>query len=228
MSTAYHQQADGQTEWINQVIESYLQSYCDYEQNDWASILAMAEYTYNISKHSSTRMSPFYANYSFDHRTKWPMEMLFKNPASELYGHYMNQVHRKLKERLEESIERMRKYYDKKRKPIELFNKGELVMLNGRNIRAKHRCKMLEDKMLGPFEMVSVGSNLRYCKLKLPYSWKIHPVFNIDLLEHDQATDPKKHVIEIEADRNNWVMESIIASGPSDDNPHHHVFLVKW
>jgi len=44
MSTAYHPQTDGQTERINHVIESYLRSYCNYEQNDWASMVAMAEY----------------------------------------------------------------------------------------------------------------------------------------------------------------------------------------
>jgi len=51
MSTAYHPQTDGPTERINQVIEAYLRSYCDYEQNHWASMLAMAEYAYNNSKH---------------------------------------------------------------------------------------------------------------------------------------------------------------------------------
>jgi len=43
MSTASHRRTDGQTERINQVIEAYLQSYCNYELNDWASMLAMAE-----------------------------------------------------------------------------------------------------------------------------------------------------------------------------------------
>jgi len=60
MCTAYHPLTDGQMERINQVIESYLRSYCNFEQNDWASLLAMAEYAYNNCKHSSTKMSPIY------------------------------------------------------------------------------------------------------------------------------------------------------------------------
>jgi hypothetical protein len=75
---------------------------------------------------------------------------------------------------------------------MEPLKKEELVMLNGQNIRAKHRCKKFEDKMLGPFEVLSIGSNARYCKLKLPDLWKIHLVFNIDLLERYKGTDPKK------------------------------------
>jgi len=228
MSTAYHPQTDGQTERINQVIESYLRSYCNYEQNDWASMLAMAEYAYNNSKHSVTKISPFYANYGFEARTTWPTEIQFRNPASDMYGHYMTGVHERLTERLKEAVETMKKYYNKRRKEIAPFKKGELVLLNGKNIRAKHRCKKLEDKMLGPFEILSVGSNNRYCKLKLPDHWKLHPVFNIDLLERYKGTDPKKQVIEIEADGEDWEMETIVASGPTDHDPKKHVFLVKW
>jgi len=228
MSTAYHTQTDGQTERINQIIESYLRSYCNYEQNDWASMLAMAEYAYNNSKHSVTKISPFYANYGFEARTTWPTEIQFRNPASEMYGHYMTGVHKRLTERLKEAVETMKKHYNKRRKEIAPFKKGELVLLNGKNIRAKHRCKKLEDKMLGPFEILSVGSNNRYCKLKLPEHWKLYPVFNIDLLERYKGTDPKKQVIEIEADGEDWEMETIVASGPSDHNPKEHVFLVTW
>jgi hypothetical protein len=228
MSTAYHPQTDGQTERINQVIESYLQSYCNYEQNDWATMLAMAEYAYNNSKHSATKISPFHANYGLEPRTTWPTEIQFQNPASEMYGLYMTDVHWKLKEQLTESVDLMKKYYNKKRKEMESLKKGELVMLNGRNIRAKHRCKKLEDKMLGPFEVMSVGRNNRYCKLRLPDHWKLHPVFNIDWLERYKGTDPKKQVVEIKAEGEEWVMESIMASGPSDNDPKQHVFLVKW
>jgi len=191
-------------------------------------MLAMAEYADNNSNHSATKISPFYANYGFEPGTTWPTEIQFRDPASEIYGHYMNSVHQNLKVRLETAMNSMRKNYNKKRKDIEPFKKGELVLLNGRNIRAKHRCKKLEDKMFGTFEILSLGSNQQYCKLELPDSWKIHPVFNIELLERYKGTDPKKQVIEVEADGEEWVMESIVASGPSDGNPKRHVFLVKW
>jgi len=95
----------------------------------------------------------------------------------------MNEVHEKLRERLADSVKRIKKHYNKKRKSMEPLKKGGLVMLNGRNIQAKHKCKKLENKMLGPFQVLSIGGNLRYCKLELPESWKIHPVLNINLLE---------------------------------------------
>jgi len=37
-----------------------------------------------------------------------------------------------------------------------------------------------------------------------------------------------KPVVEIEADGEDWVMETIVASGPSDENSKEHLFLVKW
>jgi hypothetical protein len=95
----------------------------------------------------------------------------------------MNAFHSKLSNQLEQSIQAMSKYYDKKRKSIELFTKGEFVMLNAKIIRAKHRCKKLEDKMYGRFEVLATGNNGRYSTLKLPETWKIHLTFNIALLE---------------------------------------------
>jgi hypothetical protein len=195
MSTAYHSQTDGQTELINRVMESNSRSHCNYEQNDWVSMLAMAEYAYNNSKHSATKISPFYSKNGFELRTTRPTEVQFWNPASEMYRHYMTDIHQKLKEPLMESVELMKKHYNKKRKAMEPLTKGELVMLNERNIRAKHWCKKLEDKMLGPFEVMSVGSNNRFCKLRLPDHWKLHPVFDIDLPERYKGTDPKKQLI---------------------------------
>jgi hypothetical protein len=105
-------------------------------------MLAMTEYAYNNSKHATTKISPFYANYGFEPRTTWPTEIQFRNPASEMYGHYMTGVHQKLKERLVESVDLMKKYYNKKRKEREPLKKGGNWLcltdeISGRNIGAK-------------------------------------------------------------------------------------------
>jgi transposase InsO family protein len=49
MSTAYHPQTDGQTERQNQILEQYLRTFCNQEQDDWASLLPLAQYAYNTS-----------------------------------------------------------------------------------------------------------------------------------------------------------------------------------
>jgi len=46
----------------------------------------------------------------------------------------MNTVHIELAEQLSIAIEATKKHYNKKRKDIEPFRPGELVMLNGKNI----------------------------------------------------------------------------------------------
>jgi hypothetical protein len=133
-------------------------------------MLVMAEYAYYYSEHSSTKISPVYANYGFKPCATSPTEIQFGNPASEMYRYYITSVHLKLKVWLAESVELMEKNYNKERKTMEPLKKGELVMLNGLYIRAKHRWKKLEDKMLGPFKVVSVGSNHRYYMLELTSS----------------------------------------------------------
>ena len=73
LSTAYHPQTDGQTERQNQTLEQYLRTYCNYEQDDWARLLSLAEFAYNDSQHATTGSSPFQLNYVRDPcRINWP------------------------------------------------------------------------------------------------------------------------------------------------------------
>jgi hypothetical protein len=51
-STAFHPQSDGQTERVNQILEQYLQIFCDYQQDNWSDLLPLAEFAYNNAKHS--------------------------------------------------------------------------------------------------------------------------------------------------------------------------------
>jgi hypothetical protein len=48
------------------------------------------------------------------------------------------------------------------------------------------------------------------------------------LFERYRGTDPKKQVVEIKDDDGGLKMESIIASGPSDEDPRDDLYLFMW
>ncbi len=58
-STAFHPQTDGRTERRNSVLEQYLCSYVNYQQDDWVPLLALAKFSYNAAVYSSTGRAPF-------------------------------------------------------------------------------------------------------------------------------------------------------------------------
>jgi hypothetical protein len=65
MSTSYHPQTDGQTERVNQCLESYLRSMAFAEPKKWCYWLSLAEWWYNSSYHTATKFTPFHALYGF-------------------------------------------------------------------------------------------------------------------------------------------------------------------
>ncbi|SJL18897.1 uncharacterized protein ARMOST_22499 [Armillaria ostoyae] len=58
-STAFHPQTDRQMEQVNQEIEKYLHIFINFQQDDWADWLLLAEFAHNNRVHSATGKSPF-------------------------------------------------------------------------------------------------------------------------------------------------------------------------
>jgi transposase InsO family protein len=65
-SMAYHPQTDGLMERMNQTLETYLRTFCSYQQDDWFDYLPLAEFAFNNSKNSSIQQTPFFANLGFN------------------------------------------------------------------------------------------------------------------------------------------------------------------
>jgi len=117
MSTAYHPQRDRQTERTNQVLEGYLRNFVNYDQDDWYEMLPLAEYTYNNSKTSAHKLTPFFTNYGFHPQTEWMKEREAQNPGATMYTHWMKRVQENARTTLEQTREAMKKYYDQKATP---------------------------------------------------------------------------------------------------------------
>lgn len=64
-TSSYHPQSDGQSEGLNQFVESYLHCMSSTEPNKWAKWLALAEFWYNTNYHSGLQFTPFQDLYGY-------------------------------------------------------------------------------------------------------------------------------------------------------------------
>jgi hypothetical protein len=108
------------------------------------------------------------------------------------------------------------KWYNKKHTP-RTFTMGDKVMLSAKNIRQLRPSKKLADRYLRPFEVVAViSTHGQAYKLKLPLTYRIHPVFHVLMLEpyhpRTNASEESPALIDIEGENGEfWEVETILA-----------------
>ena len=182
-STAYHPQSDGQTGRVNQVLEQYLRTFCDYRQDDWYQLLPLAEFAYNNASHASTKMSPFYANYGYHPRATVKPIIDAVNPTAETFISRITSAHSELVRNLAEAQATYKANYDTRVKEAPDFRVGDLVWLSRKNITTTRPSIKLDFRRLGPFKVTEViGESKAAFKLDLPPTMQIHPVFPVSLL----------------------------------------------
>jgi hypothetical protein len=76
----------------------------------------------------------------------------------------------------------MKRFYDQKRGEDPGYKPGDKVYLSGKNLTTHRPMEKLDDKRHGPFKVVCKVGSPSY-KLKLPDTWKVHPVFNTVFLK---------------------------------------------
>ena len=231
LSTAFHPQSDGQTERQNQTIEQYLRCYCNYEQNDWCSKIALAEFTYNNSVHSTTGMTPFMALYGYSPTIRINPEGTppQEAPTAALRIERLTADRETLETRWRSAIASQQKHHNARHLPI-TFRIRDQVMLNCKNLKQTRPSRKLADKYLGPFRVIEImGAHQQAYKLELPERWKVHPVFHVSLLEpyHGRdhtVVDPESVDIDAETERD-YEVEAILADRIKKGTKE---YLVRW
>ena len=144
ISTTYHPQTDGQSEQTNQRLEQYLQIFINYHQDNWASLLPLAQYTLNAWPNATTGKPPFEVLMGYIprvHQTTQP----FKLPTLE--QHILA-----LKQTKQETAEALRRAADlhlpSRFKPYQV---GDKVWLKGHNLNTTHPTAKLAPRRYGLF-----------------------------------------------------------------------------
>ncbi|MBW0480089.1 hypothetical protein O181_019804 [Austropuccinia psidii MF-1] len=192
LSTAFHPETDGQTERVSQILEQYLWLYVSYHQDYWHIWLPLAEFTYNNAYHSSTKQLPFFNIYGRNPSFE-SIHILLDTPAGKLSTN-LQSVQQVFKEELESEIECFKKYADRNKAIPPGFQPGDKLWLDSKNIKTTRPSKKLQDRCLGPFEVLKNIGSYSY-HLKLPQQWKlVHLVFHVSLLEPvKQSNIPNKN-----------------------------------
>jgi transposase InsO family protein len=134
-TTAYHPQADGQTERVNQELEQYLRIFVNECQDDWDELLPMAEFQYNNHIHSSTQQTPFFLDSG-----RHPRMGFEPSPPSQLetvneFTDRMQSALTEARSALAKAQDDMTRYYNRRREPAPEYAPGDKVYLDGSDIQ---------------------------------------------------------------------------------------------
>lgn len=181
-STSCHPQTDGQTEVVNRTLGNMLRAVLKGKLTFWEEHLAMVEFAYNRTVHSSTGKSPFEVVYGFNPLT--PLDLLplptdnIVNLDGRKKAEMMKKIHEQTKLAIERKNEQTALRRNKGRKSV-IFKPGDQVWVHFRKERfpAKRRSK-LDPRGDGPFEVLErIGDNAY--KIDLPSEYQVSATFNV-------------------------------------------------
>ena len=195
LTTAYHPQADGQTEILNQTLEVAIRAFISSDRDNWASLLPYLAYAYNTTPHTATKYPPAFLLYSFhpysplslltqESSIGRPNEYQFNAPNAQQFTKEISVVRLAAKDSLqltqlcfENSYNKNHIYTPYKPGDKVLVNIHSLQLPESKGPGAKFACRYD-----GPFKVTECVSPVAY-RIRLPHSYGIRPVLSITHLK---------------------------------------------
>ena len=133
-STSHHPQTDGQTERVNQELETYLRTFCNHHQNDWDELLPSAEFACANHVHASIQMTPFMADIGRNPRMGF--EPLVDAPDSDAaaFRQRLEDSLESAKASLTQAKEQQALYYNRRRNRAPELKPGDKVYIDSSDL----------------------------------------------------------------------------------------------
>ena len=181
LSSGFHPQSNGQTERLNQDLETTLRSLARDNPASWSSWLPWAEYAHNTLQSSATGLSPFQCQFGFQPPLFPEQEIDAGVPSVHHHMQRCRRVWNKTRRALLRSSRSAQTQANRRRRPAPHFRPGQRVWLSSKDLPLHVESRKLAPRYVGPFKVIRRVNPVTY-RLQLPRSLRIHPTFHVSLL----------------------------------------------
>jgi hypothetical protein len=217
VTTAYHPQADGQSERTNQTMEIALRFWLSEGNKDWPGFLPFLRASMNNSINASTGISP--NEYCYGFRLREPTDLI--NPTGQEDPATARVILRQEAADAQAYANlRMKERFDSAHQPLQL-KPGDWAFIklhHGYEIPGQKHPKFSQQRT-GPFIVLEVYGKGNAYKLDLPEHWKIYPVISVEHLEpapapsadpFERPTPDHPPAIDDGAHADQWLVEKLL------------------
>ena len=176
-------EGDRQTERSNQTLEQYLRVYCNYQQDNWANLLPLAEFSYNNTPSTTTGVSPFFVNKGYHPNLAVHPDCNLSSARAREYAVNLELLYEYLRTEMAAAQQHYQGPADAKRLAPPDFKVGDQVFVKAKYFQSTRPSKKLSEKNIGPYPIIAQVGSLSFT-ICLPDSMHaVHPVFHISQLE---------------------------------------------
>uniref|UniRef100_A0A4W5MVC4 Integrase catalytic domain-containing protein n=2 Tax=Hucho hucho TaxID=62062 RepID=A0A4W5MVC4_9TELE len=182
LSSGFHPESNGQTERLNQDLETTLRCMAANNPSSWSSFIMWAEYAHNTLRSSATGMSPFECQFGYAPPLFPDQEIEVGVPSALQFIRRCRLTWRKARHKLLRVSEQYQRQANRRRRPASTLRSGQRVWLSTKNLPLRVESRKLSQRFIGPFKVARKVNPVTY-RLYLPRSLKINPTFHVSLLK---------------------------------------------